>query len=734
MLAVAPPISESPHPSTTTSPTSSEIKPPGSQRTRPPSSSSPSPTQPLVVKPDNKDDDDEDEEIHTRLRHRRLELDHEIEEFKTRKGAEYRRFEESLWAEARAKRKPKDNSNSSKNNNHSTTGEDNNSHQVPIDLVGSLVEEKLKDTLREASPSTPPLLKSPPFEKELQVAGLFAPCYLPLLEDRRRDPPPPLSPTELAMGAADNSSSPKSAGSPESPAVPLASSLKSSSGSYFDSTGGGRSGRKPKSPKKVTFQFDDENSVPSRSSPPPTKIVWSFGGTEDEDDYEEVEDDASEELHMADASGPGAGYDNYSPEDRSVVQQVENVAMPTATFFPISGGLENLGHFPRSHGDQLVTPLAFGTFGADNGSGAATVSPDSNISPKAENWTSQLNSSPTNGNMGMTDDDDDDALFDLDETVPDEPQQTPPHRDLSPLIEAAMAAQQLPASTNDFSLPSPLRASYAAAVPLPGSLDPISFGKSPLTSTGFQQKYTSAFSASFTLGPKQPDSRSPAIIPSPVASSLPATSMWGFASPRPENGRFRRRSINKYIPSPPPEEETSAVRSPETIPEDAPISPFGTSMPVTITPRLSSLRSPPASTSPLNHSPAPPPTTTLLFDTAEELAATEASLPHSSEVDSYLRTARFPSASGGMMSPYRTKFAQELAQQALLDGDDVGESIVGGVDGRTGLDPESFSVKAHHGRNTFASPGAGVQGGKRWSLSARMAEEDEIEARARGGL
>ncbi|KAF8535135.1 hypothetical protein BDD12DRAFT_856747 [Trichophaea hybrida] len=731
MLSVSPPISQSPHPSSTTPPTSFEIKPPGYLCTRLPSSSpSPPSTQPLVAEPDN-NDDDEDEEIHTRLRHRRLELDHEIEEFKTRKDAEYRRFEESLLSEARAKRKPKDNSNS-KNNNHSTAGEDVNSHQVPIDLAGSLLEEKLKDTLREASSSTPPLLKSPPFEKELQVAGLFAPCYLPLLEDRRRDPPSPQSLTELAMGAADNSPSPKSAESPESLAVPLASSLKSSSDSYFDTTGGGHFGRKPKSPKKVTFQFDDENSVPSRSSPPPTKIVWSFGGTEDKDDYEEVEDDTSEELHMADASEPGSGYDIYSPEDPGVV---ENVAMPTTTSFPISGGLENLGHFPRSHGDQLVTPLVFGTFCADNGSGAAIVSPDSSISLKAENWTSQLNSSPTNGNMGMTDDDDDDALFDLDETVPDEPQQTPPHRDLSPLVEAAMAAQQLPTSTNDFSLPSTLRASYTATtVPLPASLDPIFFGKPPLTSTAFQPKYTSAFSASFTLGPKQPDTRSPATKPLPVASSLPATSMWGFASPRPENGRFRRRSINKYIPSPPPEEETSTVRSPETIPEDAPISPFGTSIPVTITPRLSSLRSPPASTSPLNHSPAPQPTT-MPFDTAEELATTEASPPHSSEVDSYLRTARFPSASGGgMMSPYRTKFAQELAQQALLDGDDVGESIVGGVDGRTGLDPESFSVRAHHGRNSFASPGAGVQGGKRWSLRARMAEEDEIEVRATGGL
>lgn len=688
------------------------------------------PPQPDNINDDDNEDEDEDEEIRTRLRHRRLELDHEIEVFKTRKDAEYRRFEESLWAEVRAK--------ANSNNDQSTIGKGITSHQVTINLAGSLLEEKLQDTFREATLSTPTPLKSPPFEKELQVAGLFAPCYLPLLEDRPRDPPPLLSPittAELAMDAGENensSSPPKSAGSsPELPAVPLASSLKSSSESYFDTPGRGRSGRKPKSPKKVTFQFDDENSVPSRSSPPPTKVVWSFGGTEDEDD---CEDDVSRELHTADGrEESGRGYDDYSPEDRIVAKQMEDVAMPTAVSFPITRSQENPCHFPRSHGDQLVTPLAFGTFDADNGSGAATVSPNSSLSPKTENWTSQLNSSPTNGNMGMTGDDDDDALFDLDETVPDQPQQTPPHRDLSPLIEAAMAAQQLPSSTNMLNLPSPLRASYGAAIPLPGSVDLISFGKSPLASSAFQPKYTSAFSTSFTLAPKQPESQPSALKPAPVASSLPATSMWGsFTSPRLENGRFRRRSINKYVPSPPPEEETLAIQSPETIPEDAPISPFGTSMPVTITPRLSSLRSPPASTSPLNHSPAPP-TTTLSFDTAEAPTTVEASPPHSSEVDSYLRTARFPSANGGMMSPYRTKFAQELAQQALLDGDDVGESIVGGVDGCTGLDPESFSVRAHHGRNSsFASP-AGA-GSKRWSLSARMAEENEMEARARGGL
>jgi len=115
---------------------------------------------------------------------------------------------------------------------------------------------------------------------------------------------------------------------------------------------------------------------------------------------------------------------------------------------------------------------------------------------------------------------------------------------------------------------------------------------------------------------------------------------------------------------------------------------------------------------------------------AEALAASPPSPRGSSEVDSYRKTARFPSASmsGGLISPYRTRFAQELAQQALMDGEDPSESIVGGVDGRTGLDPESFSV---HGRaSSFASPSANLRNAT-WSLSARLAVEEEMEASGR---
>ena len=642
-------------------------------------------------------------------------------------------------------------------------GGSSGSHQIPIDLAGSPLEDSLKETL-----SAPPGFKSPPFEKELQVAGLFAPCYLPLLEDRRVDPapPPPVESPPPPPPMADAAKSPLNG----SPPVPLASSLKSSSGSYFDVSA--RPGRKPKSPKKVTFQFDDENSVPSRSSPPPTKLVWSpsavesgdSNGDDDDDgndDYEEVEggDDGFQELTLDDLRD--------EPDDR-FVQQVENMAIPA----PLAAALDSLSHFPRSHGDQLVTPLAFAT----GASVRPVVSPDPNPSatatpsPKnADSWTCLLQSltaavapptpaSATNGDMRRNDncrvadndddDDDDDGLFDLDETVPDESHQTPPHRDLSPLFEAQLAAQQLLPRAADFKPPTAATTATtttaaavatttdATAVLSPTApFEPITFGKSPVTAAPFPLQHKSAFSASFTHSPLQSGRRPPA----PMASSLPAQSMWGPAT---EGGRFRRRSINKYIPSPPPEEDAGLVA--DTVAQDKTPSPYGTSVPVAITPRISSLRSPPASTSPLDRAPASgsgpgsgsgsgsgqgsrgvrdpaepaKPTPFHVDTTADELAAIASPPQNSSEVGSYLRTARFPSAA---VSPYRTKFAQELAQQALLDGDDAVESIVGGVDGRTGLDPESFSVRAHARMGSLA--------GQPWTLSARMAVEDEVAAR-----
>ncbi|KAA8911463.1 hypothetical protein FN846DRAFT_426297 [Sphaerosporella brunnea] len=683
----------------------------GTRPTSPPSPTKPSP--PL---------DQEEEELRTRLRHRRLEISHEIEEFKQRKEAEYQRFEASLRAEAAARREAKGTKDTTEGEAISTEP----GAQIPINLGGSLLEDQLRDILRHAtSPDcSTKAHTSPPFEKELQVAGLFAPCYLPLLEDRRTEVSPPslLSPSAMADDPpADPGSNSSSRNS--SPAAPLASSLKSSS--YLDSPGG----RKPKSPKRVTFQFEDETTVPSRSSPPPTKVAWSFGAIDDVDegDYEEIEDDDdAEETFIEDVQDvEGLGV-------RGLASPEPDMMVPASNFS--SAG--HMGDFSRHQGDQLVTPTVGFEGGVVQGNDDAAPAAASQ-NDGSQSWTSELqDTKPTNGEstMNLSDDEDDEALFDLDEMVPEHTPQTPPHRDFSPLIEAQLAAQQLPPETGDFNLPSP---SYAARVPLPGSfmpsaIEPLQFGKSPVNPALWRQNHTSSFSASFTHSPLRNNGR-PVPNPAAMASSLPAAATWGFpsTSSSQDSSRFRRRSINKYIPSPPPEEETDRS-SPEAVAAARmDISVFGSSLPIAITPRLSSLRSPPASTSPLNKPAATSPQlpaeesssqlgTAHFSDSAEHLAELMAK-PNvdSSEVDSYLRTARFPSA-----GVYRTSFAKELAQQALLSGDDVGESVVGGVDGRTGLDPESYSVRAGGGIGGLGNPRGNV-----WSLSARMAVEEEMERR-----
>jgi hypothetical protein len=582
--------------------------------------------------------DDEEEELRTRLRHRRLEIDHEIAEFKERKEAEYQRFEASLRAEATARRE------AAKTAAATVTTEPGD--QIPINLGHSLLEDQLRDTLRHTDQH-----RSPPFEKELQVAGLFAPCYLPLLEDRREAPPmPPPSPTKDSSSSSRNSS----------PTAPLASSLKSSS--YLDSA----NGRKPKSPKRVTFQFEDEASVPSRSSPPAARVTWNFGAIDnvEEGEYdEEVEDtEDTEEMFIEDV--------------RDVEGHVEDV---TAVNFASGSGSGHMGDFSRHQGDQLVTPTSL-----DNDKEDAVPA----ANPQAQSWTPQLDCSAAN-DCTTTDDDDDEALFDLDEMVPDAPPHTPPHRDYSPLIEAHLAAQQLPPEAGDFHLPS---ASYAARVPLPGSFIPaaadhLKSGRSPIPVAAEPMQF-----GKYPIPTRTSFLRTSSPL---IASSVPTTTTWGgfttttTTTTAPEDtSRFRRRNINKYIPSPPPEEDTEAASTTSSSTK-APSAVFATSLPMSITPRL--------------HPGSPPPP-------IEEY-------PPSPAQDSPLPLPPMTN----IMSPYQGSFAKELvAQQTLLRGaaEGLGESIVGGVDGRTGLDPGSFSV-----RGTVMSP----QGNPVWSLSARMAVEEEME-------
>jgi hypothetical protein len=597
--------------------------------------------------------DDEEEELRTRLRHRRLEIDHEIAEFKERKEAEYARFETSLRAEATARREAAKQAAAGRGTVTTEPGD-----QIPINLGHSLLEDQLRDTLSHTDQH-----RSPPFEKELQVAGLFAPCYLPLLEDRRDAPqmPPPPSPTKDSGSSSRNSS----------PTAPLASSLKSSS--YLDSP----NGRKPKSPKRVTFQFEDEASVPSRSSPPAARVTWNFGAIDDveEGEYDEEGEDEEDTEEM------------FIEDVRDVEGHAEDV---TASFSSSGSGSGHMGDFSRHQGDELVTPTSL-----DNDKAADAVPASS--STQSQSWTSQLDCSAANGYTPPVDDDDDDdeALFDLDEMVPESSPQTPPHRDYSPLIEAQLAAQQLPPETGDFHLPS---ASYAARIPLPGSFipaaaDPLKLGRSSMPAAGDSMqfgKYPIPTRASFLR------------TSSPLtASSVPTTTTWGgfttttsntttsnTATPE-DTSRFRRRTINKYIPSPPPEEDTdTASTSSSSKAPSFSSSVFATSLPMSITSRL---RAP----LPIEEYPPSPVQDSL-------------PLPQMANI----------------LSPYQGSFAKELmAQQTLLrdtETQGVGESIVGGVDGRTGLDPGSFSVRGAQG---LLSP----QGNPVWSLSARMAVEEQME-------
>jgi hypothetical protein len=710
-------------------------------------------------------EDELDEDARTRLRHRRLELNHEIGEFKERKEAQYRRFEATLRAEAKAKRKHDVDESKvqalgaqGSTEGHGGKEKGNNKEAGSLSPKGSspLAGNHSKTTLRE--PWTPrsrdDILrdgteKSPPFEKELQVAGLFAPCYLPLLEDRRTSPlhistTPPQSPMPQAAAAheqrqADLSNiTPPQHHSPDSHPYPLESSLKSSSSSSL-----GTSVRKPKSPKKVTFQFEDENAVPSRSSPPPAKVIWNFGPVDDDDDdeYDEANEDDYEEVeeYIEDVIDPrDIGYG----EEEGHEGTVEQVKVPS---LPTKSGWQSVGE--RYHGDELVIPTMSSYFGVDHGEGgpiSAVVtrplkspdqsgSPDQRDSNLPHNGTAQMK-----GDNKRSDADDDDGLFDLDETVPDEPNHTPPHRDLSPLLEAQRASQHLASpATNDLSLPPP---SLAARVPLPQSFDPhITFGKSPVAAA-FPNP-TSSLSASFTHTPLRSSGRAPPPSPFQIASSLPASSVWGPPSTE-DSTRFRRRSIIKYIPSPPPEEESDGSVHTKTPDGDKMHAPYATSLPMPIAPMLSTLRSPPSSTSPQTKpslpdipntrpfsgrpSPATSPMAFRISESTKQLAASPPASRNSSGVDSYMKTARFPSASfaGGMMSPYRTRFAQELAERALQEGDNAEESFVGGVDGGTGLDPGSFTVR--RGGTEFASPTTGIPVDGAWSLSARLAQEEGL--------
>lgn len=746
-----------------------------------------------ILQPSKKQKDttpEVDKAIQAKLRQKREELNREIEVFRLQKDVEYREFEEKLRAEAQTSELIRDTSFDDQ-----TAG------------PNSIVDGKSPKTITPKSTPKPPACatghialkddssdSSPPYEKEL--IGLFAPNFLPLLDSRYRFSPPKSPTQSVAMSStvtatqthtSEPQTLPKLKTDSTTPAYPLASSLKSSASSSVSTAS---SAKKPKSPKRVTFQFEDESSVPSRSSPPPSKVVWSLNVLDNDPNFEEPEDDLEEKSYVttddqleagAQGGGPAVEDDPLdATDDGPEVEQIENIANTSILSAPAMS-IGSLKAGERYHGDELVTP-SMSLFQKQQ---PDSVSPDMSSTPTPNNKLptfkspfSQLSANQQEGMNGpkdvkfqsQDDDDYDDGLFDLDETVPDEPERSPPHRDYSPLMIAA--TNQLP-TISDFTLSSSVQ---PTAVPLPESLpaESLVFHKTMMQPPKLPAHRPIGQAGSLLTHTPFRGIGHPVPNPGAVAASLPPISNFpGFSG---DSTHFRRRSINKYIPSPPPEEENDDVTDLAGKPTNGQppptfVSPFASSLPVSINPHFASLRSPPASTSPavkatgqspLSGRPSPNTATPLgppsqfpdLTEEDDSLNLLTSSPPKSTnELDSYRRTDRFSSAPGayGMLSPYRTKFAQEVAEMAFKeDGDIPTETPVGGVDGGTGLDPGSFSLRKGSLATAMASGrqiggvkkggkvesigGVGsIGGGGGFSFSQRMAMEDEMAAAVGGG-
>lgn len=607
---------------------------------------------------------------------------------------------------------------------------------------------------------------SPPFEKELQAAGLFTPRYLPLLDDnyfRPTSPPSPQDPSTSESQTSPQQVMPKLANIPSSssragntsPAYPLASSLKSSSGSSTSTMS--KSGtRKQKSPKRVTFQFEDEDSVPSRSSPP-TKPHRTL-----EDENYAFEDEDGSVEYEGEEAGEG------EPGEKAKAEQAEHTAVETMVG----------GRFP---GDELVVPT---TIGGEN-SGVVQKSSGFN----GLGISGILGSANgTNGNTGNSDsddeptryDDDDDgevALFDLDETTPEVNDDPAPPRDYSALTNSPQTVTNARLTASSF----PMLPSFTPsvpAVPASASQSLLTFGKSPGPRPGLPRTRRGSLSSSLSPHTKQAQFQQ-----EPIASSLPNFD-WKGIDPQKSGfvptpgGRFRRRSIVKYDLT---EDDAAAFKgkgkgkgkNPQRVISEASDeeeddrfqlsrSPNATSLPMSIS-RLSPAafaamsnkgrpQKPPSQPINKNDIPDPGPVTARpspklrsplsaaasfpvqpmapKVDSADILASMPSSFtiaengsPEKNDsVSSYRRSSPFPSAYD--RTPYRTAYAAEVAAAAALDDEaDYGgalESVVGGVDGRTGLDPDisNFSYRA-----SSLGPGGGSRG-RSGSLAGAMEAVD----------
>lgn len=748
-------------------------------------------------------------ELLARLDQKRREIEAEIEAFKAAKEEEYRELER--WLRAEQKQLQSTNGGdatthaaveaattttaaSSGNDKGFTRDEEQvrrtsrtissgTGCQIPLDLGGS----KLNDTLKLKLPDNrkqPGLdegsagnsaTTSPPFEKELQAAGLFTPRYLPLLDNNFfRQSPPQDSPTSLpqpVMPKLATIPGPPSRTGNTSPAYPLASSLKSSSGSST----GTLNKLKQKSPKRVTFLFEDENSVPSRSSPPPsTKVHWTLEEDypfDDEDGFVEYEGEDVEEVDQEEFE-----------ETAGKVEQVENVT-------------EYVGE--RSTGDELVVPTtldnsapiiqggdAFSGLGIKNVSGGLDTTNGNKSTAPGFDSDDEVNGT------GM-DDDDEEALFDLDETIPEVVDNSPPQRDYSALLDTALPQTNDRLTASKF----PMLASFTPTFPpVPASASDtiLTFGKSPgprlgLPRAGSGGARRGSLSSSLSLSPFLSQQKEEQAI----ACSLPTFGWKGGMGIEPPKsgfvptpgGRFRRRSIVKYDL---PEDDADSLKGKgkdsrtaideEEEDEDETLllsrSPNATILPMSISrhspaafvaksssstrspklpviqndhqnslPIAGSRSSPKPGRSPLSGAAQVHSTPMRKVDSADLLAAVPTSFSAPAEEDtpeksdsvaSYRRSSPFPSAYD--RTPYLTAYAAEVAAAAALDDDeDYGgalESVVGGVDGRTGLDPDmssfrpSAGVRARRGSESGGGLGMEAMDPGQMSFGMRMAFEN----------
>ncbi|CUS11996.1 unnamed protein product [Tuber aestivum] len=739
------------------------------------------------------------------LQQRRKELDAEMEAFRASKESEYKAFERKLREEHKLRKRKReaasvDNGLQLSNDNNVTTTDASPPYatvantaaperengnlcstwsevgcggRVSPDVGESKHDDALRSELTASLPAQQPgssESNSPPFDKDLQAA--FTPRYLPLLDKDYQSPPspppnkimssPPLSPKPTLPKIATIPG--RSGNSPGSPAAPLASSLKSSSGSSFGTTGKS-AGMKQKSPKRVTFQFEDESSVPSRSSPPPAKVRWSLEDGMDSEcglvDDDEFGSTGDKEAVEAGQEGPGE-----------------------------SGKVEQIGHAAKlassemTRGVESVVPTAL----SEPFTGSKpSVDDDSFEEVQFGDEASRNGAKGVNGDLGEgldmetpDGDDSDGDLFEMDETAA-ERKESPPHRDYSALLNTTKPPfQRSPFSGQSFP-PLPSFTPVPSSVPAP-QVDPsLTFEKSLGMRSGFtavRGGISASFNPSLSLEPITSRVRiGQEPYTSPIASSLPNIG-WGEASgkdsfvPTP-GGRFRRRSIAKYDvpdeddapggkprPNIPEEDEPSpglfgqspnAASLPMAIARNSPLAPLSGSASSKSPTPLPNYGSPTAipevpDETPLSGRPSPvlpslatepvlnPNTESIKqVSSADILADVPASEPAPATtakgdlVSSYRLTSPFPSAPIlPTTSPYRTAHAAEVAASTF---DDELESVVGGVDGRTGLDPDasSFQTAAGTSINRRRSGSVAVPQDvrpERMSLGMRMAFEE----------